>query len=160
MDSDINMPESEVSANGEEEQESNFPHDYTWKTQLCECDGLEEAWQISEVLKQAGIESWIERPGSRRYSVVPDASMEGDLQVLVAADQLDQARAIAARPIPQEIVEQSKMQAPEFEPPVCPVCGAGDPVLEDVDPFNTWKCEACGKEWTESATALKDEEKA
>ena len=70
---------------------------------------------------------------------------------MVAADQLDQAREIAARPIPKEIVEQSKMQTPEFEPPVCPNCGAGDPVLESVDPVNSWRCEACGKEWSESA---------
>jgi hypothetical protein len=43
---------------------------------------------------------------------------------------------------------------PEFEPPRCPQCGAEDPVLEGVDPFNTWLCEACGKQWTESAAAL------
>jgi len=159
MDSAVNMPESDRADSGEDEQESDLPHDYTWKTLLCECDGAEEAWQISEVLRQAGIESWIERQG-RGYSVVSEAGMEGNIPVVVAADQLDQARAIAARPIPQEIVEQSKMQTPEFEPPVCPTCGAGDPVLEGVDPVNSWRCEACGKEWSESATALKGEEKA
>ena len=38
------------------------------------------------------------------------------------------------RPIPKEIVEQSEMQIPEFEPPVCPKCGAADPVLEERGP--------------------------
>ena len=46
-------------------------------------------------------------------------------RVLVPADRLDEARAIVARPIPKEIVEQSKMQLPEFDLPVCPKCGAG-----------------------------------
>jgi ribosomal protein L37AE/L43A len=136
-------------------EESEGPRDYTWKTPLCGCEDQEEAWQISEVLRQAGIESWIERPGAR-HAVVWDENMVGNLQVQVAADQLDQARAIIANPIPKDIVEQSKIQTPEFEAPVCPKCGAEDPVLEGVDPFNSWLCEACGNEWTESAEDLKD----
>jgi uncharacterized protein (DUF983 family) len=51
------------------------------------------------------------------------------------------------------------MQVPEYELPVCPKCGAGDPVLEGVDPFNSWLCEACGNEWTESAADDEKEEK-
>jgi transposase-like protein len=68
----------------------------------------------------------------------------------VAADQLEEAREIAARPIPQEIVELSQMEVPEFEPPKCPQCGAEDPVLEGAEPVNAWLCEVCGKQWTES----------
>jgi transposase-like protein len=41
------------------------------------------------------------------------------------------------------------MQIPEFEPPVCPDCGAEDPLLEDVNPRNAWLCERCGKQWTD-----------
>jgi hypothetical protein len=134
---------------GDESGESDEPREYTWKTVLCECEDREEAWQICEMLRRAGIESWIDGP---RGSYSP-YSGELDLRtprVLVAADQIDQAREIAARPIPQEIVEQSKMQTPEFEPPVCPKCGAEDPVLENADPANAWKCEACEYEWTEA----------
>jgi hypothetical protein len=123
-------------------------HQYTWKTLLCECDEREQAWQMYEALKRAGIESWIERPYSKFYV--------RDFQVLVAADQLDQAREIAARPIPQDIVDESKLKVPEFEPPTCPHCGAADPVLESVDPCNAWVCEACGSQWTESAEGLDD----
>jgi hypothetical protein len=133
------------------EDRSDRQHEYTWKTVLCECESQEEAWQICEMLRRAGIESWIDGP---RGSYSP-YSGELDLstpRVLVAADQLDQAQEIAARPIPQEIVEQSKMQTPEFEPPVCPKCGAEDPVLESADPANAWKCEACEYEWTEAPT--------
>ena len=122
-------------ANGEDD----LPREFTWKTTLCECDDREQAWQIYEVLKRAGIESWIERPGSG--IVYP--------RVLVAADQLDEARDIAARPVPREIVDEIR-QVPEFEPPKCPKCGAEDPVLESVEPANAWLCEACGKQWTDS----------
>jgi len=127
------------------QEETDQPHEYTWKTPLCECEDREEMWQLSEVLRRAGIESWIEQPGSR-YSfgaVNP--------RLLVAADQLEQARTVATQPIPQEIIEQSKIDQPEFEPPPCPQCGAKDPVLQAVDPANSWLCEVCGKQWTDSA---------
>jgi hypothetical protein len=126
----------DAGANGEDD----LPREFTWKTTLCECDDREQAWQIHEVLKRAGIESWIERPGSG--IVYP--------RVLVAADQLDEAREIAARPVPREIVDELRQEPPEFEPPKCPKCGAEDPVLESVEPANAWLCEACGKQWTES----------
>jgi hypothetical protein len=139
------------------EDESDGSHEYTWKTELCECEDREEAWQISEMLRQAGIESWTERPGNySRYAQLDS----GGPRIMVAADQLEQAQEVAARPIPHEIIEQSRMQLPEFEPPVCPKCGAGDPVLKGVDPYNTWHCEACENEWTEAPDAAGDEEKA
>ena len=139
VDPDTGEIKSGVS-NGDEEDDS--PHEFTWKTTLCECDDRAHSWQIYEVLRQAGIESWIEGPGSRWPT--------GEPRVSVAADQLEEAREIAARPIPQEIVELSQMEVPEFEPPKCPQCGAEDPVLESAEPVNAWLCEVCGKQWTES----------
>ena len=117
---------------------------------LCECEDQEEAWQIREVLRGARIESWIDRPG---YYVSPGI---GNLQIMVAADQIEKAHEITSRPIPQEIVEQSKMDIPDYEPPVCPSCGAADPVLEGADPVNSWRCESCGKQWTEQAEDAKE----
>ena len=132
----------------------NSPVAYTWKTLLCDCGEPEQAWQIREVLRQAGIESWIEGPGL--YS--PHAELDLTLpRVLVAADQLDEARLIAARPIPPEIVELSKMKLPDFEPPRCPRCGAQDPLLEAVHPVNVWKCEVCGEQWSDAGDGLSDE---
>lgn len=123
-----------------------FPPEYTWKTMLCECEERAQAWQMFEVLRQAGIESWVERP---RSPLAPSSR-----RVLVAADQLEGARLIAERPIPQEIVDLTKMEVPEFEPPVCPSCGAGDVVLDDVNPVNLWRCETCGRQWTDAAGDL------
>lgn len=118
------------------------PHDYTWKTLLCECRDQQHAWQISTVLNDAGIENWIEMPRSELDLTGP--------RVLVAADQLDEARAIAERPIPQEIIDQSKMDDENFTPPSCPKCRAPDPLLLGVDPANTWRCAVCGAQWTDS----------
>jgi hypothetical protein len=129
--------------------DEDAPHEYTWKTPLCACEEQDEAWQIYEVLRRAGIESWIERKGAGNV-VAWDERMVGNIQVLVAADQLDEARAIADKPIPQDIVEESKDldKAPEeFIPPTCPKCHAEDPVLESADPSNNWLCEACGALW-------------
>lgn len=131
--------------------EENAPHEYTWKTPLCACDEQSEAWQIYEVLRRAGIESWIERKGARNV-VVWDERMVGNIRVLVAADQMAEAREIAARPIPREIIEESKdfdAPADEYVPPTCPKCHAEDPVLESADPSNNWLCEACGARWSD-----------
>jgi len=142
----------------EDGEEIEGPHEYTWKTPLCDCESTEEARQLSAMLNRAGIENWIERLGARQ-AIVLDEHMVGQLQILVPADRLEDAQEIAVQPVPEEIVEQSKMQMPEYKPPVCPKCGAGDPVLEGVDPSNSWLCEACGNAWTESAGDDEKEEK-
>ena len=127
--------------------QDDSPHEYTWKTVLCDCGSPEEAWQLSEALKQVGIQSWIDGPRPRSGYTSFDLP---NPRVLVAADQLDQARAVAARSIPPEIVEESETKVPDFMPPPCPKCGAGDPVLEGIDPVNSWRCEQCGEQWSES----------
>lgn len=133
-------PEAEEDAE-EAEEEDGGPREFTWKTVLCECNEAIEAWQLREVLRRAGIDSWVE--GHRHDLSNP--------RVLVAADQLEQAREIAARPIPQEILDEFNAPPEEYKPPVCPQCGAEDPVLESVDPVNSWLCESCGEQWSETA---------
>jgi ribosomal protein L37AE/L43A len=76
---------------------------------------------------------------------------------MVAADQLDTARAIAAGPVPPDIVAASTAPIEEFELPRCPACGAEDPVLESAEPVNTWRCEACDAEWTDPAETADQE---
>lgn len=143
--------ESDIDDGSDVDLDEEVPLEYTWKTPLCACDEPGEAWQISEVLRRAGIESWISRKGER-HAVVWDERMVGNIQVLVPADQLDEAREIVARPIPQDIVEESKdLDAPveDYAPPTCPHCHAEDPVLEGADPSNNWLCEACGTRWSD-----------
>jgi ribosomal protein L37AE/L43A len=117
------------------------PHEYTWKTFLCDCETNQEAQQLAGVLRKAGIDSWIQQ--AREFGRL-------NARVQVAADQLDQARAIAAQTRPQEIVEEEKEEAQEFVEPKCPKCGSDDVVLEGVDPENTWRCEQCDEQWTET----------
>lgn len=119
--------------------EDDPKHEFTWKTALCECDTSKEAWQLVLALRQAGIDSWVERP--QAASAYP--------RVTVAADQLERAREVASRPIPQEIIDDLSDEAPIYELPSCPKCGAEEPTLESVDPSNSWHCESCGKDWTD-----------
>lgn len=116
-------------------------HEYTWKTPLCDCDTNAEAQYLANQLRQAGIESWIQQ--AREFG-------RREARVLVAADQLDQARLIAATPIPQQIVEEEKDEAAEFVEPKCPKCHSDDVVLDGVDPENLWRCEQCGAQWTDT----------
>lgn len=123
---------------------------FVWKNTLCDCRDSEEAWQISEVLRRAGIESWLDS-SQTYYTPLPEMGSSAPRpRILVAADDLDAARAILARPIPRDIVEQSKAEHAEYNPPVCPRCGAPDPLLEGADPSNSWKCEVCGRQWIEA----------
>jgi hypothetical protein len=127
--------------------------EFVWKNVLCQCGSREEAWQVRETLKRAGIDNWADGQQSL-YTPLPDMGAGGQkIRILVASDNLEAARAVLSDPIPPDIVEQSKAEGQMYEPPVCPGCGAADPVLENVDPVNAWKCEVCGKEWTEAAEA-------
>jgi hypothetical protein len=145
IDPDAGVDRSDDPDNSEDDDriEGDGPREFTWKTLLCESETTDQAYQLREMLKRAGIESWVEAPGGRSSVSTP--------RVVVAADQLDEAIEIARRPIPQEIIDDTKMEAPEYEPPKCPSCGAEDPVLESAEPTNSWLCEVCGKEWTEPA---------
>jgi hypothetical protein len=134
-------PEDDESA----EEDEDEPVEYTWKTLLCECSEREEAWQIGEVLRRAGIESWIDGPRSQNSLDTRNP------QVTVAADQLEEARAIIAKPIPQDVIDQSKVKVEDFRSPACPKCGAEDPLLESIEPTNTWCCENCGARWSDAA---------
>ena len=136
---DLKWNTSDYTAEQASADDGEGHHEYTWKTLLCECDTSREAWQLVLALRQAGIDSWVERP--RSATVCP--------RVAVAADQLDQARKVASRPIPQEIVDDLNQEAPVYELPTCPKCGTTDPTLESVDPTNSWHCESCGADWTD-----------
>jgi hypothetical protein len=122
---------------GEEESE---------KVYLCECEGSDQVRQLTAALQAAGIDASAEGIPFR-----PIAAFE-TARILVPADQLDRAREIASRPIPQEIIDELSKPAEDFEPPVCAKCGAEDPLLESVEPTNTWLCENCGARWSDAMT--------
>lgn len=112
-------------------------------TTLCECNEREDALDVLEVLKGAGIESWYDGP-SNPFSTLPFGP-----RVLVAADDLEVAQKILEPSIRQEIRDPNRTVVPDFEVPGCANCGTPDPLLESVQPSNTWFCEACGARWRE-----------
>ncbi len=122
------------------------PLEFTWKTLLCECATSVHARQIVQTLDRAEIDSWILDPAQHFVSSAPDATY---IRIMVAADQLEEARAVLAHPIPQDILEASQAEVPTFSTPECPKCGDPDPILLAAEPVNQWSCEACGKEWSE-----------
>lgn len=128
---------------GSEDDEADTPHEYTWKALLCECDSGEQVLQVFESLQRAGIQAWKIGPSSYFGSQTT--------RIRVAADQLDEAKQILLQPIPQDIIDQSRMKVEDFVPPACPKCGAEDPLLQSVEPTNTWTCETCGAQWSDSA---------
>ncbi len=141
-----------------DDEDDGQPREYTWKTPLCACASREEAAQLQEALRRAGVESWVNFDGYTTSYVPPaEYHLTTGLRLLVAADQLDEARALAAQPIPQEIIDSLRAEVPEFVEPECPQCGSDDVVLEGVDPANTWRCEQCGKQWMETLPQAGDE---
>lgn len=141
--------EQDTGADADPSDESSSPN-YTWKVALCRCESLDEAAARCEMLRRAGIDSWIQRPGVQ--FVVPwlEGGV-GDFQINVGADQLDEALPILDEPIPREIIEQMREEAAaaEYELPTCPQCGSPDPILESVEPTNTWLCESCDHTWSD-----------
>ena len=134
----------------DDQAEADPGHEYTWKTLLCECEDVDQATLLRAALARAGFESWIE--GSRfggaplRYP-----------RLMVAADELDEARQVAEQPIPQDILDELAQETPEDALPTGPACHAADPVLEDVEPTNQWLCESCGHRWSDPS---EDDEQA
>jgi hypothetical protein len=114
---------------------------YTWKTTLATFPNAEDAWMANEALKEAGIESWLQVPRNATDPTVPI--------VRVAADDLERAAAVLAKPIPEDIRATANAKIEDFEPPHCPRCRAEDPLLESADPSNRWSCEVCGHTWQE-----------
>lgn len=128
---------------GAHSDDNDGAHHYTWKVPLCNRETAAEAQCVLLMLRRAGIDSWIEATENRGGREWP--------RVLVAADQLDQARSIADQPIPQDILDEVNdgQSASEYELPTCPQCAAPDPILESVEPSNCWLCESCGYTWSD-----------
>jgi hypothetical protein len=135
-----NVVDEENDCNDSDADE-DIPREFTWKTILCEVNDSAEARLLREALYRAGIESWVDNRAAQMELGAP--------RILVAADQLEAAQAVAAQPIPQDILQESQEAAPEYEPPSCPECHTEDPVLESADPSNNWLCEACGAIWSD-----------
>ena len=111
---------------------------------LCECETSQEAWQVGETLRRAGIQSWV--TGLEMRDGMP--AVPG---VQVAADQLEQAQAVLASPIPQEVIEESQKEDAGIRAPRVSDAARGQRSIAGKrgSGENTWLCETCGAEWSD-----------
>lgn len=130
-----------------EESPRNDDEEEVPRAYLCECEGADQINQLREALRRAGVDSWVDSLSAALGRVQESQTA----RIFVPGDQLAVAREVASRPMPQDIIEESKIKVEDFVPPICPKCGAEDPLLESVEPTNTWRCENCGAQWTDSA---------
>ena len=128
--------------------EVDGPVEYTWKTPLCECDTLQEANELSLALKQAGIDNWIEDRETERLLCLReprfDESARPRRRRSARAGARHRRLSHSVRHRRGVSVENSRLHAAFM-----PQMRAPDPVLEGVDPANSWKCDQCGQNWSD-----------
>jgi hypothetical protein len=112
------------------------PDDCVWE--FAEIDDAEAA---SAALASAGIRNQVISQATRKFD------MRGP-RVVVAPDDAERAATVLAQPISEEFRKSEKVG--DFEIPTCPGCGAADPLLEEIEPTNKWRCEACDRVWVDS----------
>lgn len=120
-----------------EARAQNAPASNAWWVTAYETADREQAEQYAIMLSDVGVESrWRKDPFGANI-------------LEVAADQADEARRVLAQPIPQAVIDESKIKVPEWVMPKCPQCGIEEPTLMGTEPSNQWHCDACGNEWTD-----------
>lgn len=116
------------------------PEDCVW-----EFAENEDALAAGEALRAAGIECEVILPSAERFDWRAP-------RLAVVPEDIARATAILSQPIPEEfkILVRTRDQ---FVVPICPGCGAADPLLESIEPTNQWRCEVCDRVWLESDPA-------
>lgn len=105
----------------------------------------EEVRAAKYLLEKAGIESWAEIPGPGSLDMTAP-------RLLIAKDQLEAAAAVLPDVLPADLVLEMGQEVENFVVPVCPRCGAPDPLLEsapEAEQTNHWYCEICSHRWEE-----------
>lgn len=109
-------------------------------------------WEYAEVADSAaamralaadGIESVVVQAGGRY------GTDSRPPRLVVGPDDVERAELILSRPIAAEFRDDGAAEE-EYVEPMCPACGAAEPLLEAVDPVNQWSCEACGHLWADA----------
>jgi len=102
----------------------------------------EDAKAAGAMISAAGVYYDLLLPGSRRFDMRAP-------RLAVLPEDVERAREILSQPIPEEFRQQASTPE-DFVTPACPQCRAADPLLETIEPGNTWHCEACGHVWEET----------
>lgn len=110
---------------------------------VAECRTTDDAQFLAYLLSERGIRSGILVPGDKMDLRLP--------QIKVAPEHEELARRILAEPVPAGTREDYDA-APEIDVPphpCCPACRSDEVVLDGIESGNQWRCEHCGKAWTE-----------
>ncbi len=99
----------------------------------------EDALAAGEMLRAEGIECEVMLPQSLDMRAP---------RVAVAPADAERAATLLAGPIPEEFRVMVRTRD-QFEVPTCPGCGAADPLLEEIEPANKWRCEVCDRVWVD-----------
>lgn len=99
----------------------------------------EDALAAGEMLRAEGIECEV---------MLPQALDMRAPRVVVAPFDAERAATLLAGPIPEEFRVMVRTRD-QFEVPTCPGCGAADPLLEEIEPTNKWRCEVCDRVWVD-----------
>lgn len=95
------------------------------------------------ILSEEGVQSAV---------VVPERRLDLRLpQLRVAPDDEALARRILAQPVTAEKRAQyeAEPESGPFVTPCCPACGSSEVILESVAVGNVWRCDSCGKSWSD-----------
>jgi hypothetical protein len=116
------------------------PEDCVW-----EFAETEDALAAYEALRASGIESSVILPRAETLDM-------GAPRLAVLPQDVERTEAILSKPIPEEfrILVRTRDQ---FVVPCCRRCGAGDPLLESIEPTNQWRCDQCGHTWLEESVS-------
>jgi hypothetical protein len=99
----------------------------------------EDALAAGEMLRTEGIECEV---------MLPQGLDMRAPRVAVAPTDVERAAILLAKPIPEEFRVMVRTRD-QFEVPTCPGCGATDPLLEEIEPTNKWRCEVCDRVWVD-----------
>ncbi|CAN5502841.1 hypothetical protein BH10ACI4_BH10ACI4_28770 [soil metagenome] len=102
---------------------------------------MEDALLAQSVLESAGISSMV--PTSEIGAIDTP-------RLIVSPSDAQAAERILAHP---NALGALSAEDAIFPTAVCPKCGTPDPVLESVEPTNTWRCEACNHTWEDTDLA-------
>jgi hypothetical protein len=106
-----------------------------------EFTNLEDAILAQSVLESAGISSMV--PTSEIGAIDTP-------RLIVSPSDAQAAERILSHP---NALGTLSAEDALFPTAACPQCGTPDPVLESVEPTNTWRCEACNHTWEDTDLA-------
>jgi hypothetical protein len=124
------------------DDELSLPPGFAWMApERCikEFAESEDALAAMEMLRAEGIACEVILPRGGYLDM-------GAPRLAVAPADSERAATLLSVPIPEEFRALVRTRD-QFVVPTCQGCGAPDPLLEEIEPTNKWRCEVCDRVW-------------